>query len=102
MIIAVLVTIPKDKALALTKILLERRVCACVNIIKEVNSFFWWEGKIDQAKESYLIIKTEAKKFNSLKKLIEANHPYQVPEIVAINIAKVNKPYHAWLKAQIN
>ena len=49
--ILVLVTIPQNKAKTLVKILLEEKVCACVNILKGVESFFWWQGKIDSDKE---------------------------------------------------
>lgn len=59
MVIAVLVTIPAKDAQNLAKMLLTERVCACVNIIEGVKSLFWWDGKIDEAQESLLVIKTK-------------------------------------------
>jgi len=98
--IVVLVTIPKDKAKALAEILLKNKMCACVNILGEVESLFWWEGKINIEKESLLFIKTKASLFNKLKKLIKNNHPYTVPEIIALEVDKINKEYSDWLSQE--
>ncbi len=102
MAITVLVTIPKSKAKSLAKLLLKKRVCACVNIIPGVESLFWWQGKIDTAKEAILVIKTKKDLFTRLKKEIRANHPYEVPEIVAFNIDKINPEYLNWLKKEVD
>ncbi len=75
-VLIVLVTIPQNKAKAFAKKLLKQRLCACVNVIKGVESFFWWKGKIDTAKEALLLIKTKDSNFIPLKKLIESIHPY--------------------------
>jgi periplasmic divalent cation tolerance protein len=98
--IAVLVTVPQKKAKALAKIILQKKVCACVNILRGVESLFWWEGKIDSAKESLLIIKTKSRLFPKLEKVIKSHHPYQVPEIIALTIDKVNKEYLNWLNKE--
>lgn len=100
MLLVVLVTIPQNKASFLAKKLLQKKVCACVNIIKSVESFFWWEGKIDIVKESLMIIKTKKSLFSKLQKAIKDNHPYTVPEIVGIEAANVNKPYLDWVKKE--
>jgi periplasmic divalent cation tolerance protein len=97
MAIAVFATIPEKNAEPLAKLLLESRVCACVNIIKGVKSFFWWEGKIDTAREALLIIKTKNSSFSKLKKVIKDNHPYTVPEIISFKIDKINEEYLDWL-----
>jgi periplasmic divalent cation tolerance protein len=97
MAIMVLVTIPQNKAASLAKIILAKRVCACVNIVKGIESFFWWQGKIDSAKETLLIIKTKNSLFTKLKKIIKTVHPYEVPEIIAFKIDKINKDYLKWL-----
>ena len=99
MALLVLVTIPQDEAKGLVKILLKEKACACVNIVKGVESFFWWEGKIDTEKESLLIIKTKKALFSRLEKLIKNNHPYDVPEIIGFEIDKINKEYSNWLNS---
>ena len=102
MAIAVLVTIPNENAQGLAKVLLEERVCACVNIVSGVKSFFWWEGKIDEAQESLLIIKTKDALFGKLQTVVKENHPYSVPEIISLKIDDINKEYLAWLNKEAN
>ena len=102
MALIVLVTAPKKNARSLAKKVLESKACACVNIIKEIDSFFWWEEKIDKAKESLLIIKTKNTTFPRLKKIIKANHPYKAPEIIGVQIDKINREYLSWLNKETN
>jgi len=100
MALMALVTAPKEKAKTLAEALLKNRVCACVNIVKEIESFYWWQGKIDQAKESLLVIKTKSSLYRKLKDLIKQHHPYDVPEIIAFEIDKINKEYSDWLNKE--
>lgn len=100
MAILVMVTIPKDKAELLAKILLTEKICACVNIIDEVKSLFWWQGKIDEEKESLLLIKTKKTLFSKLEDFIKKNHPYKVPEIIGFEINKINNEYSNWLNKE--
>ena len=100
MAMVVMVTIPSRKAKKLAKILLEKRVCACVNIIKDIDSHFWWEGKIAQEKENLLIIKTKDSLFGNVKKVVKENHPYAIPEIIGFKIDQINKVYLSWLNLE--
>jgi len=102
MVIAVLVTIPSKDAEPLAKMLLEERVCACVNIISGVKSLFWWKGKMDEAQESILIIKTKETLFAKLRTLIKNNHPYETPEIIGFKIDNINQEYLDWLNKEAN
>lgn len=100
MVMVVLVTIPKAKAKVMVKVLFKKRVCACVNIINNVESFFWWQGRLDTAKESLLIIKTKKSLFSKLKSVVKANHPYEVAEIIGFEIDKINSEYRQWLNKE--
>jgi periplasmic divalent cation tolerance protein len=102
MIIVVLVTIPEKDAEHLAKMLVEERVCACVNITSGVKSFFWWEGKVDQAQEAMLVIKTRDALFGKLKTLVKNNHPYQVPEIISLKVDQLNQEYLEWVNKEAN
>ena len=103
MYILVLVTIPTEvQAKKLAAFLLSQKLAACVNIIPKIESFFWWQKKIDKAKESLLVIKTQKKLFDKLAKTIKANHPYDVPEIIALPIILGNKDYLNWIDVHIN
>lgn len=102
MIIAVLVTIPEKEADNLSKMLVQERVCACVSIVKGVKSFFWWQGKIDEAQEAILIIKTKDSLFSKLKTLIKNNHSYSVPEIISFKTDQANQEYFDWVNKEAN
>jgi periplasmic divalent cation tolerance protein len=102
MLLVVFVTVPAKKARSLAKILLSKRACACVNIVRGIESFFWWEEKIDACREALLVIKTKKGHFRRLEKEIRANHPYEVPEIIAWEADEVNKPYRDWVESQVH
>ncbi len=97
----VFVTAPKGKESGfLAQILLESRLCACVNIIKSIDSFFWWQSKIDKAQESLLIIKTKRSLLKRLVKVIKEKHSYRVCEVIAFPIIAGNKAYLDWIEAE--
>ena len=94
----------EEQAKKAGKILLEKRVCACVNIYPEMHPMFWWppkENKIDESKEVVMIVKTLEKKYEELEKEIYKIHTYEVPCIIAIPTYKVNKDYYNWIKGEI-
>jgi len=97
MFIVVYCTIPKQDAKVLAHQLIQNRLAACVNIVDEVNSLFFWEGSVQDEKESLLIIKTKQSVFEKLEKFITKNHPYDVPEIIAMPIVNANLEYLNWL-----
>ena len=94
----VVITCPSQKeATKIKDILLHNHLVACVNIIKGVKSFFWWQGKIDSASEIMLLAKTTRSKFKKIIACVIDVHPYDVPEIIAIPIIDGNKPYLDWI-----
>ena len=99
MSIVVLVT-AKDTAEAekIAKGLLNKKLAACVNVLEGVKSLFWWEGKIDQAQETLLVIKSQKKHFKGIVKEVKALHSYSVPEVIALPIGAGNPDYLKWIK----
>ncbi|MCX7926786.1 MAG: divalent-cation tolerance protein CutA [Candidatus Omnitrophica bacterium] len=96
--IVVFITVPKRaQAQQIAQHIVEKKLAACVNIIDKIDSFFWWQGKIDKAKELLLVIKTKKEKLNSLIKTVRLLHSYSVPEIIALPIIAGNKDYLNWL-----
>ena len=87
----------KEEAEKLARGIVESRLAACVNVVPAVESFFWWEGKIDVAKELLLIIKTRRSAFAALERYVKAHHSYQVPEVVFLPIQAGHRPYMNWL-----
>ena len=93
--ILVLTTVDnKTKAEEIAKFLVEKRIAACVNII-EGNSFYRWKGKIEETKEFLLFIK--GKNFQDIEKMINQIHPYEVPEVIKIEISDGNSEYLKWI-----
>ena len=86
-----------EEAQQIATLLLEQRQAACVNIIPEVASSFWWEGKIDSARESLLVIKTGASRLPEIIKLVKGIHRNTVPEIIALPIIGGNQDYLDWI-----
>ena len=80
--------------------LLAARKAACVNIIPKISSQYWWQGKIEKADELMLVVKTRAALLDELIALVKQNHPYTVPEIIAIPIISGNPDYLAWLEKE--
>jgi periplasmic divalent cation tolerance protein len=80
--------------------LLAARKAACVNIITEVSSQYWWQGKIEKSAEVMLVVKTRAALFDDLIALVKQNHPYTVPEIIALPVIGGNPDYLAWLEKE--
>jgi periplasmic divalent cation tolerance protein len=81
----------------LAKGLVEERLAACVNVAPGLLSTYRWQGKVEQAEECLLIIKTLGGRFEDVKRYIEANHPYELPEIIALPIDSASPEYTKWL-----
>lgn len=76
--------------------LVRSRIAACVNISR-ISSVYMWRGKIENSPEYIGLFKTTQKNKKLLKERIMSTHPYEVPEIVEIDVASVNRPYLDWL-----
>ncbi len=87
----------KNEAERIARALLKNKLAACVNIVGGVESFFWWQGKIDSASEALLVIKSKKQKLNKIIKLVKSMHSYEVPEIIALPIASGSRQYLKWI-----
>jgi periplasmic divalent cation tolerance protein len=96
--IIVLTTTPNIKeAEGLATKIVEAKLAACVQVLPEIKSFYFWEGKVQNEPENLLLIKTLEENFAELEKFIKANHSYDVPEIVALSAKDVSESYLNWL-----
>jgi len=80
--------------------LIENKLAACVQM-DEVLSFFRWEGKIQQAKEFRLMIKTLSDKYSEVEKAILKHHNYSLPQIIKLDVASGFDGYLNWVKDEI-
>ena len=98
MYIVVFVTAANLKeARKLSNGLIQAKLAACVNIVSNIKSIFFWQGKIDSAKEVLLIIKSKKSKLNAIIKQVKSSHSYEVPEIIALPIVAGEKKYLRWI-----
>jgi periplasmic divalent cation tolerance protein len=91
----------EPEAHKIADLLLTKRKAACVNIVPRVESSFWWQGKLDSAQESLLIIKTRASLLSEIVDLVKASHSYDVPEIIAMPIIDGNEDYLKWIDDEV-
>lgn len=96
----VLITAP-DEAIAreLARALVEERLAACVNLVPGITSLYRWDGALCEDAEWLLLVKTRARHLADLATRVRALHPYDVPELVALEPAAVEASYLAWLEA---
>lgn len=77
--------------------LIKEKLAACVNIIQNVRSLFWWQGKADSAREVLLIVKSRRALMAKLIKKVKSLHSYEVPEIIGLPVICGDKKYLKWL-----
>ncbi len=100
--IVILVTAKdKEEARRIARHVLAHKLAACVNISAGVESFFWWENKIDTASEALLIIKSRKDLFKKIVAAVRAVHSYSVPEIIALPIVAGHKDYLKWISDSV-
>jgi len=100
-IIVLMTTATKLEAQKIVSALLRKHLIACANIFGAVDSQFWWQGKIDKAKEFMVLMKSDEKLFEELSKTVKEMHSYEVPEILALSIFKGWLPCLEWLNTSL-
>ncbi len=80
--------------------LVERRLCACVNILPGMVSLYWWQGAIERGDEVVMIIKTRATLTEPVRAAVRKMHSYTTPAILVIPVESVDPDYHAWIVAE--
>ena len=93
----VLSTCPAESAGELARQLVSERLAACCNTVSGLESTYWWEGKITTDRESLLILKTPGDRVEALISRLQALHPYDVPEILALPVATGLDAYMRWV-----
>jgi periplasmic divalent cation tolerance protein len=86
-----------EKARQFARALMERRLAACVNLVENVRSIYRWQGKVQEAPEILLIIKTVEARIEPLRQAFTELHPYELPELVVLEIADGSPEYLGWL-----
>jgi periplasmic divalent cation tolerance protein len=90
-----------DSARRIANILVEGRLAACVNILPGLRSVFRWEGKVESADETLLLIKTRQEQYAPLEAVLREHHPYELPEVLSVSIDSGLPAYLTWLDASL-
>lgn len=100
-IVLLITTATAEEAQRISRVLLEQKKVACVNIVPRVNSLFWWQDKLDSAEESLLIVKTKASLLSEIVSLVKEIHSYDIPELIALPIIGGNQDYLEWIQKEV-
>jgi periplasmic divalent cation tolerance protein len=82
------------------RVLVERRLCACVNILPGMISYYWWQGAVERGEEVVMIVKTRSSLAERVSSAVKEMHSYTTPAILVIPLESVDKGYLAWLMAE--
>lgn len=100
-IIAVLITVPTEViAQEVANLLLDSRLAACISYIPSVKSIYRWKGQIESSNEFLIIAKTRGSLFEKVKVTVKPIHPYELPEIIAMEISHGLDDYCQWILSE--
>jgi periplasmic divalent cation tolerance protein len=97
-IIVLITAASKEEASRIGTALVNEHIAACVNIVPQVSSLFFWEGKIQDESELLLIAKSRQPLLERLIARVKALHSYSVPEVIALPIIGGSSQYLSWLR----
>ena len=85
----------------IAKALVEERLAACVSVLPGARSTFRWEGETHTDAEVLMLIKTTQKRYAAMAERLLELHPYELPEIIAVDVSVAHAPYAAWVEQQV-
>ena len=90
-----------DEAKNIAKILIEKKIAACINIVPKIISIYEWDNTLQNDEKALMIIKTSDKMAETVKKTILKIHSYTLPEIIFIDIKDGHQDYINWILNQV-
>ena len=90
----------RKNAFLISKLLTKNKLVACVNILPSIRSIYRWKGKIENAAEILMLIKTRKSNLSKLEKIIRQHHTYEIPEILTISLLSGEARYLHWLNME--
>jgi periplasmic divalent cation tolerance protein len=91
----------EEQAEAIARMLVDKRLAACVNVAPQIKSFYRWKGKVVEDEEFLLVIKTEAALFDRLREAIREVHSYEMPDILLIPVAAGDPAVLGWITESV-
>lgn len=100
--VIILSTYPADQDPApFARALVDEQLAACVNVLPPMQSIYRWLGKVEQAAEHQLLIKTRADRVDALEARLASLHPYEVPELLVLQVARGGESYLRWVDESV-
>jgi periplasmic divalent cation tolerance protein len=90
-----------EEAARIGRTLVEERLAACANLLDGMRSIYRWEGKVEEAAETVLILKTERRASDRLAARVRELHPYDCPCVVALPLVAGDAGYLRWIQEQV-
>ncbi|HUI06714.1 MAG TPA: divalent-cation tolerance protein CutA [Verrucomicrobiae bacterium] len=87
------------EARRIARAILTKKLAACVNVVDGLESYYWWQGKLERARECLLLIKTTRARIPAVTKTVNAVHSYEVPEVIFVPVAAGDGRYLKWVGA---
>ena len=94
-------TATPEEASRLGHTLVEERLAACATLIPSVQSIYRWEGQVESANETLLLLKTGPDQVAALEARLHELHSYQTPEFLVLGVEAASQPYLDWLQANL-
>ncbi|MFK5894558.1 MAG: divalent-cation tolerance protein CutA [Pseudomonadota bacterium] len=91
----------QEIATTIAENIVAQHLAACINIVPGIKSVYYWQGNVESAEESLMLIKTHQEKLSSLQNTITTMHPYEVPEIISLDISDGLPKYLDWITSSM-
>jgi periplasmic divalent cation tolerance protein len=102
-LLVVVTSLPSaESAKVMARALVEQNLAACVQLTKDIQSIYRWEGKICEEQEILLSAKTIDSKWSEICAFLQSTHPYDLPEILAFSPEQYERQYGRWVESEVN
>ena len=92
----------REEAERIAHTLVEERLASCVNILDNIRSVYRWQGSVESAGETMLLMKTDEQHIEPLRKRITELHSYELPEFLVIDVAGCSAAYFDWITGSLS
>lgn len=92
----------EEEARKIAHALVERSLAACVNVVPQVTSIFRWQGRVEEAHEWLLLVKTTEAAFDEVRRVIAELHSYELPECISLAIENGSSRYIEWIAESVS
>ena len=100
-VVVIFCTCPPGDARRMARALVDRRLAACVNIVGGVVSIYRWKDQLEDAGAGVLVLTGTQSGVDELRRALVELHPYEVPEVVCLDVKDGHEPYWDWVRASV-